>query len=85
MVESSAFDYKMKYTIKNVKDGNYIQIYNDTIVGLGADGIKGVPHGYDATLFRINQIQLRNGMHDDEQVVSIEHFKKYINRWHGGD
>ncbi len=46
----------MKYEIKNVKVGNYIQIYNNTIGGLGADGIKGVPRGLDATLFRINQI-----------------------------
>ena len=46
----------MKYEIKNVKVGNYIQIYNDTIGGLSADGIKGVPHVINATLFRINQI-----------------------------
>lgn len=46
----------MKNLIKNVKDGNYIQIYNDTIGGLGADGIKGDPDRSHATLFRINQI-----------------------------
>jgi hypothetical protein len=42
---------KMKYVIKNVKDRNYIQLYNDTISVLGADEIKVVPHYYHETLF----------------------------------
>ena len=41
MVESSAgFDYAKTYAIKNVGTGKYIRTFNDSFMGMGADGVQ---------------------------------------------
>ncbi len=56
MVEPSAtaqFDYAKTYAIYNVKCEKYIQAYNDSFMGMGADGIRGFAGLIHADFFKI--------------------------------
>jgi hypothetical protein len=50
---SASFDYAKTYAIYNVKCEKYIEIYNDSFMGMGGDGIRGVKGRIHGKVFRI--------------------------------
>jgi hypothetical protein len=84
MDSSKKFDPSCSYLLKNKKLGKYIQIYNDSWGGFGADGIRGTTEKIHGSIFNIVPLSKKYDG-GDECVVAIESGSKYINRWHGGD
>ena len=54
-----------KYIFKNVKVGNYVQIYK----GYSAQGIQGTPNMHEAAIFLIIPVKLEKWK--NEEVVAI--------------
>jgi len=83
---SADFNQNQEYLIMNPHTGRYIQRFNDSFMGLGADGVRCTAHKHEASSWIIKPEGGNNiKNYPDSLRVSICNNGYYINRWHGGD